>query len=228
MQLLRENLDKLYPHEHKLLTSAVKTSPFNDKNQLPIKYLAKQWAEVMDAFYIMNYDITGSFSDKALPMAPLFNSHRGETTWGEKAIEEWESAGIPSERIFLGLPFYGYTQKTTEPITNSTGLGVPLYKKRGQIKGDGYDSKEKEPCPHSIASYSGEYQWRSIVHDGVAFNSSGWETFWDKPSSSPFAFNRKKSQYVTFENPASARLKAKYVVQKRLGGAMLWSLEMVI
>lgn len=111
-------------------------------------------------------------------------------------------------------------------MSRDTGLNTPLDRSIKQIKGDKYDDFAKDPCPDSVASYSGEFQWRSIEESGAAYNASGWATFWDQKTSTPYAYNSDKHQFITFDNPDSLRLKAQYVKEHKLGGIMLWSLEM--
>jgi chitinase len=135
-------------------------------------------------------------------------------------------AGIPSDSLYLGVPFYGYTHKTLKPITRQTGMDVPFDRSIPQIKGDQYDGYATDPCPGATPSYSGEYQWRTIVNTGVSRNASGWTSYWDQETQTPFGYNKQNHQFVTYDNPASLRIKTQFAKRHRLGGMMLWSLEM--
>jgi chitinase len=158
--------------------------------------------------------------------APLHFGDAGQRISADSSIKSWINAGIPSERIYLGVPFYGYTHKTLKHMSRDTGMTVLLDRSIKQIKGDKYDNFAKDPCPDAVASFSGEYQWRSIEKSGAAYNASGWATYWDQKTSTPFAYNSKKHQFITFDNPTSLRIKSEYVKENKLGGIMLWSLEM--
>lgn len=142
------------------------------------------------------------------------------------SIRDWINAGIPSERIYLGVPFYGYTHKTSKAITDQTGMNVPWDRSIKQIKGDKYDDFSTDPCPGANASFSGEYQWRSIAEVGATKNASDWTAYWDRKTSTPYSFNKRTQQLITFDNPASLSIKSQYVRKHKLGGIMLWSLEM--
>jgi chitinase len=158
--------------------------------------------------------------------APLNFGDAGQRISVDSSIKAWIDAGIPSERIYLGVPFYGYTHKTLKTINHQTGMNVPLDRSIEQIKGDKYDDYAKDPCPGAQPSFSGEFQWRSIEESGAAYNASGWSTFWDPKTSTPYSYNSHTHQFITFDNPASLRIKASYVKRHKLGGIMLWSLEM--
>lgn len=171
--------------------------------------------------------MNGIFSQNSSANAPLEISNiTNPMTSGAAAVQSWISAGIPSNKIYLGVPFYGYTHKTTAEINLETGIHVPFDRKIPQIKGDSYDDFAADPCPGSNRSFSGEMQWRTIEQRGIDRNASGWATFWDSTSQTPFAYKQDNQQFVTFDNPTSLRIKSHYVNEKRLGGVMLWSLEM--
>ncbi|KAI8881284.1 glycoside hydrolase family 18 protein [Backusella circina FSU 941] len=217
---LREQLQQKFPDEHKLITAAVSTNVFKDEDQNNTEQLDGEWNEYMDGIYVMAYDLSGIYSETALPNSALY----GEKTSAEKAIDDWKEAGISPDLLFLGLPFYGYTHKTARK--RFEGLGTPLDRRSQQIRGDVHDTLERDPCPGAKSAFSGEYQWRSMRRDGSALGESGWSSFWDDDSQTPFSFHQKKRQFVTYENPKSLSLKADYAKDQGLGGVMLWSLEM--
>ncbi|KAG1474658.1 hypothetical protein G6F56_000221 [Rhizopus delemar] len=224
IQLLRQMLDEKYPQEHKLITSAVSTYTFKDEQRNSIKRLDEGWSKYMDAFYIMAYDMTGVFSKDSSANAPLSENLQDPLVSGAASVQQWINAGIPSQKTYLGVPFYGYTHKTAQHITND--IHVPLDRSIQQIKGDIHDDYAADPCPGSTRSYSGEIQWRTIEQSGLLRNLSGWTTLWDPVSQTPFAYKSESQQFVTFDNPLSLKVKTDYVIKHKLGGMMLWSLEM--
>ncbi|RCI00030.1 hypothetical protein CU098_003049, partial [Rhizopus stolonifer] len=217
---LRQMLDSTYVDQHKLITAAVSTDVFKDQDQKPIAKLDKRWAEAMDAFYIMAYDISGSWSDFTASNAPLYSDKQSIS--GSSSIEAWIRAGIPSQRIYLGVPFYGYTHKT---LASQPGMNIKLDRSIPQIKGDTYDDYLADPCPDAKPTFSGQIQWRSINNMGIQRNESGWTTMFDQKSMTPFA-NHPTGQFITFDNQESLQFKTKYAQDHQLGGVMLWSLEM--
>ncbi|CDH48511.1 acidic mammalian chitinase [Lichtheimia corymbifera JMRC:FSU:9682] len=219
IQTLREVLPK-----HTLITAAVGTTPFNDENQQPSTHLDKNWAKAIDGIYIMGYDINGIWNTQAGANAPLRANAKAagiDTASVDSAVKAWTAAGIPSEKLVLGVPFYGRIGQTTG---KAHGLYGKLDTSEGQIRGDQYDSKEKDPCPNAKASYSGQYEWRSIAKEGIARNESGWNTVWDSISQTPVAV--KGSKFITFDDAHSLHAKAQYAKKQKLSGVMLWSLEM--
>ncbi|CAO3625462.1 unnamed protein product [Cunninghamella echinulata] len=59
--LLRKKLNQVFPKENKWITMAVAAKVFNGPDQRPLKQLSSNWAQVVDAFYIMAYDLRGQW-----------------------------------------------------------------------------------------------------------------------------------------------------------------------
>ncbi|KAI9303931.1 glycoside hydrolase superfamily [Cunninghamella echinulata] len=220
--LLRKKLNQAFPKENKWITMAVAAKVFNGPDQRPLKQLSPHWAQVVDAFYIMAYDLRGQWDKFTGANSPMV----GQGITVTNAMEAWHAAGIPRQQLVLGVPFYGYTVRTHAKAKYSTSMNYPLHPSRLQIQGDQYDSAEMEPCANAKPTYSGEYQWRSIVQDGILNNKAGWHSIWDRTSKTPYSINLRQKKFLTFDDPASLRIKADFVNKNDLGGIMLWSLEM--
>lgn len=142
-----------------------------------------------------------------------------------QSITAWNKAGIPKSQLVVGIPFYGTSLRTSRAINSSTGLYVKLASPSA-IKGDSLDELSADACHGAKKSYSGSYQWRSIVSTGVLKNKNGWKNYWDSISSTPYAFHTKDKKFLSFDNSKSLKQKVQYIKSQNLGGAMVWSLEM--
>lgn len=142
-----------------------------------------------------------------------------------QSVQGWSSAGIPNEKLIVGLPFYGTALKTSRAITSASGLYVKLANP-STVKGDDYDEMGADPCPGAHKSYSGSFQWRSIASSGLLSNKNGWKSYWDKDSTTPYAYHEKSKKFLSFDDPQSLKDKIDYIKKNNLGGAMIWSLEM--
>ncbi|KAI8139456.1 glycoside hydrolase superfamily [Fennellomyces sp. T-0311] len=222
VQKLREILP-----EGTLINAAVSTLPFNDENQTPSTSLDPAWKDALDAFYIMGYDVNGIWNEEAGPNAPLYYENQADgidTSSADSAVKAWTNAGIPADQLVLGVPFYGRVSKALKSVESSNeGLYVEIDQTK-QIKGDQYDEEGADPCPNAVATYSGMYQWRSIVEEGIPRNASGWTSTWDSYSETPYAY--KGTNILSYDDAHSLREKANYAKKNGLAGVMLWSLEM--
>ena len=63
-------------------------------------------ANVVDLIGLMNYDYSGPWHKETGFHAPLYSEHGGS---GDRTVHEYEEAGVPAEKLLLGIPFYGYS-----------------------------------------------------------------------------------------------------------------------
>ncbi|KAI9266938.1 glycoside hydrolase superfamily [Sporodiniella umbellata] len=223
IKTLRQMMDKKFPKAHKVITVAASNNPFADSRGYATRKFDAAWASTVDYFYLMSYEYSGSWSNVAGPNAALRGSNHG---WGvQTSVDLWYNAGIPKSKIHVGVSFYGKALKTSQAITSTSGMYVKLDGHKS-IQGDKYDELASDPCPNAVPGYTGEYQWRSIVSNGILDNKNGWTSYWDEQSQTPYAYNAKNSVFLTYDNPKSLTAKADYVKNQGLAGFMVWSLEM--
>jgi len=103
--------------------------------------------------------------------------------------------GVPAEKIVLGVPFYGRMWKGVVPVEN--GLFQP-----GKF--------EMDLPYHQIAALA---RMKKFVRH------------WDAQADSPYLFSAEDSTWITYEDTTSLALKAEYIREKNLAGAMFWELS---
>lgn len=112
---------------------------------------------------------------------------------------------VPPSKLVLGLGMYGRTFKLKQkknadvkPYSPSKGAGLP-----GNFTGS-----------NGFLSY---YEICDLV------KKQKWHTDFDKEQQVPFAY--KDDQWVSYEDQKSIEKKCHYAAEKRLAGAMIWSLD---
>lgn len=86
-------------------------------------------APLVDQVGVMNYDYTGPWSQTTGFLAPLFTSPADprHSNSIEKNIAEYQAAGVPAEKLLMGVPFYGYSWTAVDHTNNGlfqTGRAV--------------------------------------------------------------------------------------------------------
>jgi chitinase len=190
---LRSRFDKMAGKLHRplYLTTAVgATTDFLEHTEMGAV------AKYVDTVNLMAYDyyepgdqeITGNhaplFSDPADP--------RGISA--DRSVREYEKAGVPAEKIVLGVPFYGHVWGQVQATNH--GLFQP-----GQ------------PIPNAYANYA-------VIASTML--GQGYTRYWDAPASAPYLYNAEKQIFVSYEDPESLALKCKYVNEQHLKGVMFW------
>ena len=98
---MRQSFDK---HNY-ILTAALGAS----KDTIDIAYDVEKLSKLLDYLHIMCYDYHGAWDRKIGPNAPLYGAFSMDHLNIEFTIKYLKSLNVKSEKIILGVPFYGRT-----------------------------------------------------------------------------------------------------------------------
>ncbi|MFY9115382.1 MAG: glycoside hydrolase family 18 protein, partial [Dethiobacteria bacterium] len=113
----------------------------------------------------------------------------------DAGVKAWLNAGFPKEKLVMGVPFYGHRYNG---VTNSNN---GLYQRY-------YSGGSSISYAQVVANY---------------LHASGYRRYYHSESMVPWLFNG--STFISYEDEQSMRLKAKYVKDNGLAGAMIWELS---
>lgn len=153
----------------------------------------------VDTVNLMAYDYYEPGDDKLTGNhAPLFvDPADPKGISADRSVKEFEAAGVPADKIVLGVPFYGHVWGHVSATNNGLfqpGLPVPnVYANFGAVAG--------------------------------TMLSQGYTRYWDEKASVPYLYNPQKQIFVSYEDPKSLALKCKYVIDHHLAGMMFWEYE---
>lgn len=188
---LRTHLDTRYDSVQ--LSIDVYASASNNQQIWDIPALAKQ----VDYIIVMAYDFHRRTSPQAGPVAPLFG---GKDLWDSDINQHLREfiRYVPSEKILLGIPFYGYGWQTTSRDSQSHTF----------------------PDTGATASIS---RVESILERRDELQV---EEHWNEDALSPYiSYVEDEQVYVIYyENSRSISYKLDYVNQLNLGGVAIWAL----
>lgn len=191
---LRERFNEASKKTHRRFYLTIAAGAFDD-------YLAHtEMAEVarqLDAVNLMSYDYYEPGSDALTGNhAPLFTDPNDpKKDSADASVQAFERAGVPAEKIVLGVPFYGQVW--------------------GQVAGANHGLFQPgKPVPNSYVSY-----------DAIAGTmlGHGFTRFWDAASEVPYLYSEDKRIFVSYEDAQSLALKCNYIRSHRLGGVMFWN-----
>ncbi|XP_055296592.1 probable chitinase 10, partial [Sitodiplosis mosellana] len=160
-------------------------------------------AQHLDWIGVMAYDFHGTWNQKTGQLAPLYNYPDNElNNYADYAINYWIQLGAPSTKLVMGAPTYGITY--TLANAQNHGLNAPT-------TGPGQAGQFTKSAG-SLAYYE--------ICDNI--KNQGW-TVVKNAQYGPYAF--KGNQWASFDDVETMRVKSKYIRDKKLAGAMIWTLD---
>jgi len=200
LKVMRSHLDAFGPERHLLLTVA-STGYRNHLNDLALK----EMSGVLDWFNLMGYDFNEMQPKRTFHHSGLFagsessrlNAEAVKYANSDAAVQWYLNQGVRPEQIVLGVPFYG-----------QIWVNVPN-------ENDGLYQRYK-----GRAVEDGTVSYREIEEHYLR----GDARHWDNQVKVPWLYDKKTNIMISYEDPESITVKARYVIDKHLGGMMFWDL----
>jgi len=202
---LRSQLDQLGQNDarHYILTIAAPAGPAHYVN-LELDRLASS----VDWINLMTYAFHGTWSQVTNFNAPLFASSTDPSSTIQRiiyntdaAVQAYLGAGVPSDKIVVGVPFYGYGWKGVPDVNNG------LYQQSAGLP-DG-------------TRVPGVFTYRDLKNRYVGT----YTRFWHDEAQVPWLYDSTAGVMITYDDPTSVAVKANYVRSHGLGGVMIWELS---
>ncbi|ORX40551.1 glycoside hydrolase superfamily [Kockovaella imperatae] len=219
LQILRATLPS-----DALISLATQVWPFAGPDGNPLSDVSG-FADVIDWILIMNYDIWGSSSTPGAN-APLSNGCGNSSqplANAYSAVASWEAAGMPANKITLGVPAYGYLQMSWATRLQDRSLPHKEYAARDYltIQNDNGGTADGQVMFESLISQG------ALVLDsaGDYVGGGGFFRVWDECSSTPFLKSWDSGQIVTYDDPQSVSLKGQFAAQAGIKGCNIFSID---
>ena len=151
--------------------------------------------QYLDYINVMCYDFYNGWYYQTGHHANLYTSTEEmfQKNSGEEAINRLIKTGVPSDKLVLGIPFYGRMWEKVIPINNG------LY--------------QTAMAPGVIIPY-----W-DIVEK---LKSRKYLKLYDESAKASYLWNAQDSIFISWETPKEIQLKSEFIKEKGLGGAMFW------
>ena len=150
----------------------------------------------LDFVNLMTYDLFQG--DTVVHHASLYSSDMYKTSKSaDVAVKAFVKAGVPVEKLIMGLPFY--SRKFTVAGQLQKGLG------------------QKQSAQEYFHGYT-------MIKDSLV-NKKGFKAYRDEVAKVPYLINEKTKELISYEDEESVREKCKYVLANKMGGVMFWEYD---
>jgi len=158
-------------------------------------------AKYLDYVSLMTYDFAQDSLHIVLHHTNLYASKQYNTTCsGDMAARDFAAAGVPPEKLVMGVAFYAHTL---------TSAGAP--------DGKHVLGTKSTHTPHKYNHWGGY----TLLKDSL-INKHGFKYYRDNDAKAPYLYNDSTKEFVTFDDEWSVKEKSKYVKQHHLAGIMFW------
>lgn len=201
---------------------------------------------LVDRAGLMTYDFNGPWSSTTGFIAPLATNEGGSV---ERTVNSWLDAGIPAQKLLVGLPFYGYGWRSVPDVNHGFGQdGKPIHGDRPYSFIESLISQPATPAvpkPTQAAQTPPTIPLKNpsaapltkdlpggAAPEAPKAGATGSDTapaktagvlYRDPVSQAPWLFDG--DSFWTYEDPTSIRSKASFVARQKLGGFMVWELS---
>lgn len=158
---------------------------------------------LLDIINVMSYDFFGTWDAETNHNAPLFAPAQGDPTFNvaSTVTRLINDHGVNPDKITAGVAFYGRTAKTVGPA----GLHVPT---TGSADVSTFVIDDGTPLYYNILQ-----------------NMSLFTDNWDATAEVPYLTgNNGLNTFVSYDNVQSIELKAQFMVEQNLRGAIIWEI----
>lgn len=165
-------------------------------------------AELLDFINVMTYDYHTA-GRMAHFNAPI-DAAPGDPTPGlhvRATLDAFLAAGVLAKRLVLGVPFYGYGYGGVP--SDRDGLFQPA-----EVNGFEGPDTPRPPWVGAVRFHR--------IRDARA---EGFVRHWEPDAGVPWLYNADTGTWITYDDAESIRLKADLVVERGLGGIMIWELS---
>ncbi|KAJ3904344.1 glycoside hydrolase [Lentinula edodes] len=214
------------------LSAATAITPFFDSKGNALTNVSA-FADVFDFVTVMNYDVWGSWSTGVGPNAPLNDSCAAKPNQqgsAVSAVAAWYTAGMPVDKIVLGVPSYGhsFSVNQTSAFVSSTELAAyPPFNATAFPLGDSWDTGATEPDACGLLENNGGvYDFWSLIENGYLdtegnFTSEFPHRF-DECSQTPYLYVEDAELMISFDNAESFTAKGNFIAEYGLAGFAMW------
>jgi chitinase len=206
LRAFRAALDRLGARRHRyyLLTAALPAGRWQEGGAYDP---SSSWqlaavASTVDWINLMAYDMNNALAPRTNFNSPLSITPGDPTLaavgrWNSAsgAVRYYESAGVPADRIVLGVPFYGHVFD-----------GVP-----------NRDHGLFQPFDRLVASPS----YAQIISGYLPT----FHRYWSPWARAPWLYDPARRTFVSYDDPSSIAAKARFAVAARLRGVGLWEIS---
>ena len=178
-----------------------------------------EMAKYLDYIVYMTYDLHGNWDWANKWVGPTLNPHNNWTEV-EGALTMIQRAGVPSNKIILGIGFYGRSFKLTDPSCNTPGICT--FQDPGPLNSD-IDNYSNLATPGRCTQSGGtlaSFEIQEIIRDQKL------TPVFDRTAISKLLTYNNGKEWIGYDDDETVAIKATKAREQCLGGLVVWALDL--
>lgn len=169
-------------------------------------------ASIVDWINIMTYDFNGGWQQITAHNAPLYYDPAAGSAGvpsasafnADAAVQGHLNAGVPANKLVLGIPFYG---RGWDGVNNA-----------------GNGQYQSASGASSVGTWeAGSFDYYDLEANYI--NKNGYTRYWNDTAKVPYLYNPSNRRFITYDDSQSIGFKTDYIKNHGLAGAMFWELS---
>ncbi|WP_425464938.1 glycosyl hydrolase family 18 protein [Paenibacillus dokdonensis] len=178
-------------------------------------------AQIVDWINIMTYDFHGgSWEGTTSHNTGLYGDPKdpylANNFFVDGAIQAYQRAGVPMNKLVLGLEFMARGWKNCPPGPDNDGQFQTCTPDQGAV----YKWSPVGTWDDSNSGNTGVFDYGDIAANYV--NKNGYTRYWNSTAKVPYLYNPNTKIFISYDDTESLGYKTDYIKNKYLGGAMFW------
>ncbi|KAL1738184.1 glycoside hydrolase, partial [Schizophyllum fasciatum] len=179
-----------------------------------------------------SYDLWGTWSESVGPNAPLNDSCAAEQNQqgsAVTAVKRWSEAGMPLDKIVLGVPAYGhsFSVNKTSAFNGTDQLALyPAFNATNFPAGDSWDDKPTIDTCGNQTTQGGVITFWGLVEQGYlgcdGQPEDGVPYLFDNCSMTAYVYNTTTEVMITYDSEETFQAKGEYIKNTGLRGFAIW------
>ncbi|KAH8410068.1 hypothetical protein KR009_005600, partial [Drosophila setifemur] len=186
-----------------ILSAAVSPS----KMVINAGYDVPQLSRYLDWIAVMTYDFHGHWDKQTGHVSPLYHMEgdANPSFNSNFSIHYWLDQGTPADKLIMGMPLYGQSFSLSDQAhcsLNDMSIG-----------------------PGQAGTYTRSGGFLAYYEICEKIGNGGWSVVRDTEGRiGPYTFNG--NQWISYDDVEDIRRKAQFIKQLKLGGGMVWALDL--
>ena len=200
--------------------SKVTVSVYASSVKDPKIYDIKALADSSDGIFMMAYDFAVAGSSNAIPTSPLYGHKEGKYWYDVSTAVEHFLSKMPSDKLILGVPWYGYNYAVEEPkIKTATSKGYYTYYKKGKRTYSQFIPYKSYAQTYTLATNN-----ITPNSDDITDYTEGFDEYGKVSYKAYYVPSLGTWRMIFIEDQKSLGLKYDFAKEKGLAGVGMWAL----